>query len=126
MAGQFPTTPAFAKAKPSKKHFNLSSESINGRIQTRSLGASRRAWTLVYPPLTREQFAPIYAFIDAQEGTLGEFTINVPDPLSADPIDFTTGSGCINVTAKLSNDVQEYDQSAGDLIVYEVDIVEKL
>lgn len=116
MAGTFPSTPGFKSVSGEKRYYNLSSESLNGRVQVRSLGATRREYTLEFPPMTRAQFSPIYAFIDSQEGSLGTFQITLPDP--ANPtVDVT-------ITARLTGDVQSYDYGVDNLVSYELDIIE--
>ena len=56
----------------------LSSESLSGKILTRKIGGQRFEATLVYPPMTRTQFAPIHAFLMEQAGMSGLFYIKIP------------------------------------------------
>ena len=118
MSGTYPLTPYFQNVKYKKRHYNLMSESLNGRTQVRSLSSSRREFTLVYPPLTRAEMDTVFTFIESQDGPLGTFTISLPDPL--DPA--TTYS----LTARLADDVQEFDLGVDNLYQYEVDIIEVL
>lgn len=122
----FPASPAPASVAMKKNFYNVRSESVNGRVQVRSLGASRREWTLKYPPMTKAEFANVYAFIDAKAGGLNSFTMYVPDPTSTDPFDFSTGSGCVEVTVRQSNDLQEYDVNTGSFYRFELDVIEVL
>lgn len=115
----FPSSPGYSSANQSRKHFRFKSESINGKIQVRSLGASRRSWTLKWPPMTRIQFDPIYTFIDETlYGDLNTFTINLPDPKNP-----TTDQ---IVTCRLEGDVQEFDLGTDNLVEFELTIVEVL
>lgn len=56
----------------------LSSESLSGKVLTRKIGGQRFEATLVYPPMTRTQFAPIHAFLMEQAGMSGLFYIKIP------------------------------------------------
>ena len=76
----FPSSPGFRRVDTRIKHYHLMSESINGRIQVRSLNSNRRYFTLVFPPMTRAEFDPIHDFINTKEGPLTTFTIDIPDP----------------------------------------------
>lgn len=118
MSGTYPLNPYFESVKYSKRHYNLMSESLNGRTQVRSLSSSRREFTLVYPPLTRSEMDTVFNFIDSQEGPLGTFSISLPDPDSP--------SSTYTLTARLANDVQEFSLNVDNLYRYEVDIIEVL
>lgn len=116
MPGTFPTSPGFTNVRTNLKHYQLSSESINGRIQVRSLNSSRREFTLSFPPMTKAEFEPIYEFISLQEGMLGTFSIALPDP--------ATPGSTETITCRLKSDVQEFDIGVNSLYEFEVDIVE--
>ena len=118
MPGTFPTSPGFSKISRRTRHYNLSSEAINGRTQVRNLGAVRREYTLTFPPMKPATFEPIFDFIELQQGKFGTFSISLPDP-SSPGNDFT-------MTARLNSDVQEYEHDVGDFISYEIDIIEVL
>ena len=45
MSGTYPLSPYFESVKYKKRHYNLMSESLNGRTQVRSLSSSRREFT---------------------------------------------------------------------------------
>lgn len=116
MSGTFPTSPGFTEVRTRLKHYNLSSESVNGRVQVRSLSSTRRDFTLRFPPMTKTEFDPIYAFIDSQEGMLGTFSITLPDP--------DNPASTFTITARLANDVQEFSLGVDNLYEFEVDIIE--
>lgn len=116
MAGVFPSAPGFTEVRTRSQHFGFFSESINGRTQSRSLGASRREFTLVFPPMKKATFQPVHDFIESQQGHFGTFSITLPDPSNAGT-DFT-------ITARLANDVQEFSYGLGQFYTYEVDIIE--
>lgn len=79
MSGTFPSSPGFRAINMRARNFNLSSESVSGRQQVRSLGGHRWAFTVVLPPMRRATFAPIDAFISNQDGMLGTFQIVLPE-----------------------------------------------
>ena len=118
MAGTFPTSPGFRNVQTSWRHYNLMSESVNGRIQVRSLGSSRREFTLEFPPMTKAEFEPIYDFILLQQGMLETFDIAIPNP--------TEASGTETVTVRLANDVQEFAIGVDSLYEFEVDLIEEI
>jgi len=115
MSGTFPTEPGFTNVETRIRHYQLSSESLNGRIQVRSLGASRREFTVAFPPMTRLEFKPIEDFIEAQDGMLETFQIALPTP-----------DGDETVTVRLANDAQEFSAGVDGLYEFEVDLIEEL
>lgn len=118
MAGTFPTSPGFREVETSVRHYNLMSESINGRLQVRSLGASRREFKVKFPPMTKAEFEPIYDFLILQGGMLETFSITIPNP--------TEASGEETVTVRLANDVQEFSLSVRMLYEFEVELIEEI
>jgi hypothetical protein len=94
------------------------SESITGRLQVRSLGASRREFTVQFPPMTKAEFEPIYDFILLQDGMLETFQITIPNP--------TRPSGTELVTVRLANDIQEFDIGVDSLYAFEIDLIEEV
>lgn len=118
LAQAFPTTPAIAEAQASKKYYQLVSESINGRVQARSIGASRRSWTLMWPPMTRAEFDPLYTYIDTIEGQLNTFDISLPDPKNPGTNE--------TVECRLAEPLQEYEIGVDNLVEFELEIIEVL
>ena len=59
----YPTSPEFSAIKVESQHSNVRTETRSGRTQVRSLGAQRWAFTAQYNDMTREEFAPVYAFV---------------------------------------------------------------
>lgn len=74
----YPTTPEFQAINLESRHSNISSETISGRMQVRSLGSQRWSFTARYNPMTRAEFQPVYAYVISQQGMLGTFTITPP------------------------------------------------
>jgi hypothetical protein len=116
VSGSLPTSPGFSSINTRVKHYNMFSESLNGRIQVRSLASSRREFTLVFPPMNKSEFEPIYEFIDSQNGMLDTFTIDIPDP--------TTPGNNETVTVRLASDVQEFGIGNDFLYSFEIDVIE--
>ncbi len=79
MSGTYPTTPVFSALNFTSQYFNLSSETISGRIQVRNIGGQRFSFTASYPPMTRTEFQPVIAFIMKQRGKAETFTIVLPE-----------------------------------------------
>ncbi|MDA7931784.1 hypothetical protein N9B42_02330 [Akkermansiaceae bacterium] len=116
MSGTLPTTPGFTNVTTKLKRYNLSSDSLNGRIQVRSLATSRREFTLSFPPMTKAEFEPIYEFVESQDGMLETFSVAIPDPS-------LPGSN-ETVTVRLANDVQEFSIGIESLYEFEIDVIE--
>ena len=73
-----PISPEPASFRITSKVKTLKSESLSGKILTRKIGGQRFEVSLVYPPMTRTQFAPIHAFLMEQAGMSGLFYIKIP------------------------------------------------
>ena len=81
MSGTFPTTPAFNSLNVQSVQNTFVSRALSGRRQARQLGGQFWKMTATFPPMTRAQFAPIYAFVVKQRGRYESFTI-VPAVIS--------------------------------------------
>jgi hypothetical protein len=79
MSGTYPASPVFNSVSIGNEYFNLSSQTISGRIQVRNIGGQRFKLTASYPPMSRAEFAPVNAFVMAQRGMAETFTIVVPE-----------------------------------------------
>jgi hypothetical protein len=74
----YPTDPEFTAINVTSEHSNLRSETRSGRTIVRSLGSQRWRFTAKYDDLTREQFAPVLAFVMSTRGGLNSFEIVPP------------------------------------------------
>lgn len=74
----YPTDPEFTAINVTSEHSNLRSETRSGRTIVRSLGSQRWRFTAKYDDLTREQFAPVLAFVMSTKGGLDTFQITPP------------------------------------------------
>ena len=75
MSGTFPTTPAFNSLNVQSVQNTFVSRALSGRRQARQLGGQFWKMTATFPPMTRAQFAPIYAFVVKHRGRYESFTI---------------------------------------------------
>jgi hypothetical protein len=94
MSGTFPTSPVPADIKVSSFTPTLVSETQSMKRQVRRRGGQRWAFEVNYPPMTRAEFAPVYAFCIAQRGQYETFTF-VP-PVVSDPQGTATGTPLVN------------------------------
>ena len=78
MSGTFPNSPAFQSLNVKSVQHTYVSRTLSGRRQARQLGGQFWQMTATFPPLTRAQFAPIYAFVIAQRGRYESFTVVPP------------------------------------------------
>lgn len=78
MSGALPTSPAFVSLQVSSHQPTLVTRAISGRRQVRQIAGHRWGMTAKYPPLTRAEFAPIFAFLVKQRGSFDTFTVQPP------------------------------------------------
>lgn len=95
MSGTLPSSPA-------PRDFQLRSETATlltlGQSmarQARSKNAQRWGLTFEYPPMTREDWAPIFAFLVKQRGRYEKFEVVLPAPLYT-PQGVATGSPVVD------------------------------
>jgi hypothetical protein len=98
MAGQFPTSPTPQNASIGSEQNTIVSVTTSGRVQTRQIDGQKFTLTLSYPPMTRQNFAPIKAFIMKQRARLNTFTIIPPVVSNAQGV----ASGTISVDGSVS------------------------
>ena len=79
MSGQLPTSPGFTTTNLKSVTQTLSSESQSGKQQIRSFGGHRWQFRAKYPPLTRSEFMPVWAFLLSQKGKFDSFAVIPPD-----------------------------------------------
>ena len=94
MSGTLPTSPAFKSLSITSVQPTLISKAISGRRQARQIGGQYWKMTVSYPPMTRAQFAPIYAFIVAQRGSFESFIV-IPTVVS-NPLGSAGGTPLVN------------------------------
>jgi len=94
MSGTFPTSPVPADIKVSSFTPTLVSQTQSLKRQVRRRGGQRWAFDVNFPPMTRSEFAPVYAFCVAQRGQFETFTF-VP-PVVSDPQGTATGTPLSN------------------------------
>ena len=78
MSGSLPTSPAFADLTFQSVQSTIVSRTISGRRQARQIGGQYWKMVATYPPMTRTDFAPIWAFIISQRGGFDTFTVTPP------------------------------------------------
>jgi len=121
MSGTYPTTPVFSAVNLQSEYFNLSSQTISGRIQVRNIGGQRFSFSASYPPMTRSEFQPVMAFIIGQRGMAETFTIVLPEVSSASGSVSGTmaanGAGAIGDTS-IAVDGITGDLKAGDVFKF--------
>jgi hypothetical protein len=98
MAGQFPTSPTPQNASIGSEQNTIVSVTTSGRVQTRQIDGQKFTLTLSYPPMTRQNFAPIKAFIMKQRARLNTFTIIPPVISNAQGV----ATGTISVDGSVS------------------------
>jgi hypothetical protein len=91
--------PGFASVKYSTEYPTMVSRTNSGRVVTRSIVGQKLKIGITYNPLTRDQFEPIYSFLQEKKGRLKPFFVVLPQ--YTDPRD-TTWSGSITVDGSIT------------------------
>ena len=78
MSGQLPTSPVARNAEVRSEQNTIVSVTTSGRVQARQIDGQKFRISLVYPPMTRAEFAPIKAFLMKQRSRLNTFTVIPP------------------------------------------------
>jgi len=112
MSGAFPTTPTANAIKIKNNQTTIVSTSISGRRQARQLQNQRWEMTVSFPPMTRTNFAPIFAFINSQRGRKETFTYT--PPIINDALGTETGSVLVNGVHAVADTTIAMDAFAGD------------
>ena len=94
MSGAYPTTPVANSISITGIAPTLTSVTHSLKRQARSRGGQRWLMDINYPPLTRAQFAPIWAFANKQQGQYGTFTYQ--PPIYKDTSGTATGTLLVN------------------------------
>ena len=103
MSGTLPSSPAFSSLNISSVQPSFVTRSISGRRQARQTHGQFFKMTAKYPPMTRAQFAPIYAFIMAQRGEYESFQV-VPPVVNA-PQGSPAGTPLVNGASQTGRSV---------------------
>lgn len=74
----YPTDPEFQTIDVKLNYQNVKSQTRSGRTQVRNIGTGFWTFTAKYNNLTRDELAPIYAFLAATKGGTDTFTIVPP------------------------------------------------
>jgi hypothetical protein len=104
MSGSFPTSPQAASINIKSFSPTFVSVSHSLKEQRRRRGGHRWLLEIDFPPMTRSEFAPIYAFAVKQRGQFEAFTYY--PPTVSNPQGTATGTPLVNG-----------DQSAGDITI---------
>ena len=112
MSGSFPTSPISNGINITSNQTTIVSTAINGRRQVRQLQNQRWSMTVSFPPMTRTNFAPIFAFINSQRGRKESFTYT--PPLIDDALGTETGSVLVNGVHAVGDTTIAMDAFAGD------------
>jgi len=104
MAGTFPTA-GFTTMEFKSNTQTRTTQTLSGRTQRAQINSQHFSFKLVSPPLSREDYMPIMAFIMKQGGKFDSFTV-VPPLISSTR---GTASGTITCVEATTSD---YDNSA--------------
>jgi hypothetical protein len=97
MSGAYPTTPVASSIAIIGITPTLVSLTHSLKRQARSRGGQRWTMDVAYPPLSRTEFAPIWAFANKQKGQYGTFTYQ--PPIYKDTSGTATGTLLVNNAA---------------------------
>lgn len=105
MSGTFPAAPGPRDVEITSIAPTLVSIAHSLKTQRRSRGGQRFSFRLVYAPLTRAQFAPLWGFLMKQRGQFETFQFVLPAPLKT-PLGTATGSPTVNNQAGSPEELQ--------------------
>ena len=94
MSGSFPTTPKPSSIKITGINPTLVSLTHSLKRQARNRGGQRWLIEAGYPAMTRSEFAPLWAFVNAQQGQYNTFTYK--PPIYKDTSGTATGTLLVN------------------------------
>jgi hypothetical protein len=100
------------------KNYQVMSESINGKVQVRNIGASRYQWSVSFPMMTRSEFDPLWTFIQAQQGMKNVFEMSLPNPKVPNQYK--------SYEVRLAEPEQEFEIGVDSLISFSMDVIEVL
>ena len=109
----YPVTPKFSAVNLESDSPTLFSETVSGRMQSRKIGGQKWKFSAAYAPMTRAQFQPVWAFVVAQQGRHGVFTV-IPTELS-NTNGTASGSVLTNATGAIGDESIAVDGLTGDL-----------
>ena len=105
MSGTFPTSPAASSVTIKSIEPTLVSVTQNLKRQVRRRGGQRWQLDVEFPPMTRSEFAPIYAFAVKQKGQFETFTYTPPviSTTQGDASESPVVNGAVSVGANQVN-----------------------
>jgi len=74
----YPTTPVFKSVNLKSNDKTLTSQTVNGRTQSRKLASQYWEFSAKYPPMKQADFMPVYAYVMKQRGQNATFTVRIP------------------------------------------------
>ena len=111
MSGAFPST-NFNAVNIKNNQKTLLSETDSGKTFRRQVQGQRFSFTVSFPPMKREDFAPIMAFIMKQRSRKESFTITLPSTFNA--LGSETGTLLVNGVHSSADTTIDIDGFAGD------------
>ena len=111
MSGAFPSE-NFNAINIKNNQKTLVSETDSGKTFRRQIQGQRFSFTVSFPPMKREDFAPIMAFIIKQRSRKESFTITLPSNLDA--LGSETGTLLVNGAHSSADTTIDIDGFAGD------------
>jgi len=79
MSGTYPTTPEFASVGFGSEQKTITSTTDSGKMFAVQVDGQRFKFSASYPPMSRSDFSPVYAFIMKQRSQKETFQIALPD-----------------------------------------------
>jgi len=79
MSGTYPTTPEFSSVGFGSEQKTITSTTDSGKMFAVQVDGQRFKFSASYPPLSRSDFSPVYAFIMKQRSQKETFQIALPD-----------------------------------------------
>jgi hypothetical protein len=75
---EFTTNPNFRSLNFKNNRPTLLNQTLSGRRQVRQIGSQYFSFTVQMPPLQQDKAQEVFAFLQKQKGSFGDFTIGAP------------------------------------------------
>jgi len=74
----YPISPVFESVNLKSIDRTLTSQTVNGRTQSRKLASQYWEFSAKYPPMKQADFMPVFAYVMKQRGKSETFTVRIP------------------------------------------------
>jgi hypothetical protein len=123
MSGTYPTTPEFKSVGFASEQATITSTTDSGKMFVVQVDGQRFKFSASYPPMSRSDFAPVYAFIMKQRSQKETFQISLPDLKNSKgdvsgTISTASGFSAGDTSIDIQGITQDTSIKAGDMVKF--------